>query len=50
MDTEEGVEGDGMNWEIGTDIHTLLILCIKQIINESPLYSSANSTQWSVAT
>ena len=29
MDTKEGVEGDGMNWEIGIDMYTLLILCIK---------------------
>ena len=50
MDTKEGVEGDGMNWEIGIGMYTLLTLCIKLIINESPLYSSANSTQWSVVT
>ena len=24
-----GKEGDGMNWEIGIDIYTLLLLCIK---------------------
>ena len=36
------------NWEIGIDIYTLLILCIKLIINESPLYSTGNTTQYSV--
>ena len=36
-----------MNWEIGTDIYTL---CIKQISNENPLYSTGNSTQCSVVT
>ena len=33
----------GMNWEIGIDIYTLLILCIKQITNENLLYSTGNS-------
>ena len=28
MDTK-GEGGSGMNWEIGIDIYTLLILCIK---------------------
>ena len=28
MDTK-GERGGGMNWEIGIDIYTLLILCIK---------------------
>ena len=32
-----------MNWEIGTDICTLLILCINQITNEDLLYSTGNS-------
>ena len=32
----------GMNWETGIDICTLL--CIKQITNESPLYSPGNCT------
>ena len=44
MDTKRGKEG-GMNWEIGIDIYTLL--CIKQITNESLLYSTGNSTQCS---
>ena len=25
----KGERGGGKNWEIGTDIHTLLILCLK---------------------
>ena len=37
-----GQEG-GMNWGIGTDVCTLLILCIKQITNENLIYSSGNS-------
>ena len=37
-------ERGGMNWEIETDIYTLLILCIKWITNESLLYSTQNST------
>ena len=34
MDTK-GENGSGMNWEMGTDIYTLLILCIEQITNEN---------------
>ena len=37
-----------MNWEIGTDIYTLL--GIKQKTNENLLYSTGNSTQCSVVT
>ena len=33
MDTKEGREGRRY-WEIGIDIYTLLILCIKWIIND----------------
>ena len=29
MDTKRGKGGSGMNWEIGIDIYTPLILCIK---------------------
>ena len=29
MDTKGGKRVGGMNWEIGIDIYTLLILCIK---------------------
>ena len=47
MDTKGGkwggVGGGGMNWEIGIDTYTLLILCIKYITNEN-LYSTGNST------
>ena len=38
--------GGGINWEIGIDIHTLL--CIKQITNKDLLYSTENSTQYSL--
>jgi len=27
-----------MNWEIGTDIYTVLILCINYVTNENLLY------------
>ena len=33
----------GMNWEIGTDVYILPILCIKWITSENLLYSSGNS-------
>ena len=46
----QGGRGRGMNWEIGIDICTLLILRIKQITNENQTYSSGNSTQFSVVT
>ena len=36
MDTKGGRK-DGMNWEIGTDTYTLLILHIKWIANENLL-------------
>ena len=41
-----GKEGGGTNWEIGIDIYTLLY--IKQITNKNLLYSTGNSTQYSV--
>ena len=47
MDAKWGRRG-GMNWEIGIDIYTLLILCIKLIIKENLLYSTGNATQYSV--
>ena len=31
----KGEKGGGKNWEIGIDIHTLLILCLKSITNEN---------------
>ena len=36
----------GTNWEIGIDVYTLLD--IKQITNKNLLYSTGNSTQYSV--
>ena len=42
----KGEKGSGMNWETGIDIHTLLF--IKQIAEENLLYSTGNSTQYSV--
>ena len=45
----KGERGKGqINWEIGTDINTLLY--IKQITNKNLLYSTGNSTQYSVIT
>ena len=38
----------GINWEIGTDIYTLLY--IKQITNKDLLYTTGNSSQYSVMT
>ena len=40
----------GMNWKIGIDMYTLLILRIKQMTNENLLYSTGNSTQCSEVT
>ena len=45
-----GYQEGGMNWEIGIDIHTLLILCLKQVTNENLLYRTGNSTRCSVVT
>ena len=39
-----------INWELGVDIYTLLILCIKLITNQNLLYSTGNSIQCSVMT
>ena len=36
---------EGVNWEIGIDIYTLLY--IKQITNKDLMYSTGNSTQYS---
>ena len=33
-------EGEGLDWETGIDIYTLLILCINLITNENLLYNS----------
>ena len=43
-----GKREDGMNWEIGIGIYTLLILCVKYITDKNLLYSSGNLTQCSV--
>ena len=40
-----GDKGEGINWEVGTDIYTLLY--IKQITNKNLLYSTENTTQYS---
>ena len=40
--------GGGINWEIGIDICTLLY--IKSVTNKDLLYSTGNSTQYSVMT
>ena len=42
------VGGGGINQEFGINIHTLLYR--KQIINKDLLYSTGNSTQYSVIT
>ena len=47
MDTK-GEIGVGMNWEVGIDIHTLLILRIKYITDENLLYSTGISAKRSV--
>ena len=44
----QGGKRGGINWEIGIDIYTLLY--IKQITNKNLLYSTGNSTQYSVMT
>ena len=38
----------GINWEIGIDVYTLLY--VKLITNKDLLYSTENSTQYSVVT
>ena len=43
MITKGASEEGGINWEIGTNVCTLL--CIKQITNENLQYSTGNSTQ-----
>lgn len=40
MDIKGEKKGGGMNWEMGTGIHALLILCVKQTRNESLLHST----------
>ena len=43
VDAQGERDGGGMNREIGTDIYTLLILCVKWTANESLMYSPGNS-------
>ena len=43
-----GDGGGGINWEIGIDVYILLY--IKQITSKNLLYSTRNSTQYSVMT
>ena len=44
---QRGNVGGRMNWEIGIDIYTIYK---KQITNKNLLYSTGNSTQYSVMT
>ena len=37
-------EGGGMNWETEIDKYTPLILCLRKITNENPLYCIAQGT------
>ena len=46
MDTK-GRKGGRLNWEIGLDVYTLVILCVKQITNENLQYSTGNPAQCS---
>ena len=41
--TPSGEMRDEMDWEIGVDIYTLLILCVKYLTNGNLLYRSENS-------
>ena len=43
MDTKQGKEMEGLNWELGIDIRALLKLCIKWITIESPALRELNS-------
>ena len=48
MDTKGETWEGGITQELGLNIHTLLY--IRQIINKDLLYSTGNSTQYSVIT
>ena len=48
MDSKGEGGGGEMNWHIGTGVHALTILCIKQITNENLLHNTGNSTQCSM--
>ena len=45
-----GEREDDINWEMGIDIYTLWILCIKYITNEKLQNSSGKPTECSVVT
>ena len=42
----KGERGEGIHWEIGINIYILLY--IKEMTNKNLLYSTGNSTQYSV--
>ena len=44
----QGTVREGINWDIGIDIYTLLYT--KQTTNKDLLYTTGNSTQYSVMT
>ena len=48
MDPQGVLWGDGLNWETGIGVYTLLR--IKWITNENLLYTTGNSTQNSAMT
>ena len=48
MQTPRGMRGDGMNWQIGNDMYTLL--CLGQITSKSLLHGTGNCTPCSVVT
>ena len=45
-----GKKDNRMDWEIGIDIYTLLIPCIKEMTNEKILHRVGNSPQCSLLT
>ena len=48
MQTPRGMCGDGMDWQIGNDMYTLL--CMGQMTSEGLLYNKGNRTHCSVVT
>lgn len=48
MQTPRGMCGDGMDWQIGNDMYTLL--CMGQMTSEGLLYNKGNCTHCSVVT
>ena len=47
MQTPRGMCGDGVDWETGNDLYTLL--CMGRAASESLLYSTGNCAHCSVA-